>query len=144
MDTHKRRPLASLSCLVAHSAPHQIRVCKACKHGREGCAPGQRLLARLRDAIAAAGLGDEFELSGTACLSGCVPDHGGPCVVAWRATAKATWLFGDIDPDDSVDDMVAFARRYDAPDEGWMTAAQGAPLARIPAAIIVTRQRPLQ
>ncbi|MFM7443841.1 MAG: hypothetical protein ACKO2N_08005, partial [Tabrizicola sp.] len=69
---------------VAQSAPHQILVCKACKHKGEDCKPGFALLKKLRTAIQAADLGDSFEVSGTACLAGCVPDHGEPCVVGYR------------------------------------------------------------
>jgi predicted metal-binding protein len=135
---------------VAQSAPHQILVCKACKHKGCACKPGYDLLKRLRAAIALADLGDQFEVSGTACLAGCVPDHGEPCVVGYRATEKATWLFGDIDPDQPLDDLVAFARTYAALDDGWMGGRDlperlcDTTLARIPAAMIVTREGSLQ
>lgn len=135
---------------VAQTAPRQILVCKACKHNGDACKPGFALLKKLRAAIGAAGLGETFELSGTACLAGCVPDHGEPCVVAWRATEKATWLFGDIDPDQPLDELVDFARQYAALDDGWMTGRDLPPglcdrtLARIPAAMIVTREGPIQ
>jgi predicted metal-binding protein len=135
---------------VAQSAPHQILVCKACKHKGDACKPGFDLLKQLRAAIALADLGDQFEVSGTACLAGCVPDHGAPCVVGYRATEKATWLFGDIDPDQPLDDLVAFARTYAALDDGWLNGRDLPPrlsdttLARIPAAMIVTREGALQ
>ena len=135
---------------VAQSAPHLILVYKACKHKDQACKPGFDLLKKLRTAIAASGLGDAFEVSGTACLAGCVPDHGEPCVIGYRATAKATWLFGDIDPDQPLDDLIAFARSYAALDDGWMTGRDLPPslcdttLARIPAAMIVTREGAIQ
>jgi predicted metal-binding protein len=150
MDTLKRRPLATPSYSVAQSAPHQILVCKACKHHGKTCEPGFALLKKLRATTAAAGLGDEFEVSGTACLAGCVPDHGGPCVVRRRATAKATWLFGDIDPSQSMDDLVEFSSLYAALEDGWMSGKDLSPrlcdttLARIPAAMIVTREGAIQ
>ncbi len=144
------RPVATPAYSVAQSAPHQILVCKACKHKGEACAPGHALLKKLRAAIQAAGLGAEFEVSGTACLAGCVPDHGGACVVGWRATAKGTWLFGDIDPAQPVDDLVDFSRLYAAVEDGGR-AGRDCPsrlcdntLARIQAAMIVTREGPLQ
>jgi predicted metal-binding protein len=146
MDDRPRRPVGTPAYCVAQSAPHQILVCKACKHTGSHCAPGFALLKKLRAAIAAAGLGDAFEVSGTACLAGCVPDHGGPCVVGWRANAKATWLFGDIDPAAPIDDLVDFSRLYAALDDGWMAGRDCPPrlrdttLARIPAAMIVTRE----
>ncbi|WP_137109999.1 DUF1636 domain-containing protein [Rhodobacter sp. SY28-1] len=143
------RPKAR-SYSVAQSAPHQILVCKACKHKGDACKPGFDLLKKLHAAIAAADLGETFEVSGTACLAGCVPDHGAPCVVGYRATEKATWLFGDIDPDQPLDDLVDFARSYAAVDDGWMTGRDlpqrlcDTTLARIPAAMIVTREGAIQ
>jgi predicted metal-binding protein len=150
MDESQRRPVATPAYSVAQSAPHQILVCKACKHKGQTCEPGFKLLKRLREAIATAGLDDAFEVSGTACLAGCVPDHGGPCVVGWRATAKATWLFGDIDPAQPIDDLVEFSRLYASVDDGWLSGKDCPPrlcdntLARIPAAMIVTREGALQ
>jgi predicted metal-binding protein len=142
---HRAQPYS-----VVHSAPHQILVCKACKHQGQACKPGFELLKKLREAIAAASLGDQFEVSGTACLAGCVPDHGEPCVIGYRASAKATWLFGDIDPDQPLDDLVEFARAYAALDDGWMNGRDLPPrlcdttLARIPAAMIVTQEGTIQ
>ena len=149
MDDTPKGPGAR-SYSVAQSAPHQVLVCKACKHKGDACKPGFALLKKLRAAIDAAGLGDQFEVSGTACLAGCVPDHGEPCVVGYRATEKATWLFGDIDPDQPLDDLVDFARSYAALEDGWMTGRElpeslcDTTLARIPAAMIVTREGAIQ
>ena len=36
---------------VAQSAPHQILVCRACKHKGDACKPGFELLKKLRAAI---------------------------------------------------------------------------------------------
>lgn len=150
MDVKPTRPVASPPYSVAQTAAHQILVCKACKHKDQACKPGFELLKKLRTAVQAAGLGDEFEVSGTACLAGCVPSHGEPCVVGYRATGKATWLFGDIDPAQSLDELIAFARTYAALGDGWMGGKDLPPslcdttLARIPAAMIVTREGSLQ
>jgi predicted metal-binding protein len=79
-----------------------------------------------------------------------VPDHGEPCIVGYRATEKATWLFGDIDPDQPLDDLVDFARSYAALEDGWLNGRDLPPrlfdttLARIPAAMIVTREGAVQ
>ncbi len=77
MDDRPRRPVGTPAYSVAQTAPHQILVCKACKHKGSSCEPGFALLKKLRAAIAAAGLGEEFEVSGTACL--CQGD-----VAVWR------------------------------------------------------------
>jgi len=138
------------TCSVAQSAPHQILVCKACKHKDQACKPGFELLKKLRAAVQAAGLAEDFEVSGTACLAGCLPAHGKPCVVGWRATAKATWFFGDIDPDQPLDDLIVYARSHAAPDDGWISGhaqparASAATPTRVPAAIIVTREGVIQ
>jgi len=150
MDDKPRRPVGMPAYSVAQTAQHRILVCKACKHKGSSCEPGFALLRKLRAAIAAAGLSDDFEVSGTACFAGCVPEHGGPCVVGWRATAKATWLFGDIDPAQPIDDLVEFSRHYAAVSDGWMSGRDCPPrlcdntLARIPAALIVTREGAIQ
>ena len=149
MDDNPNGPRAR-SYSVAGSAPHQVLVFKACKHKGEACKPGFALLKKLRDAIDAAGLGEHFEVSGTACLAGCVPDHGAPCIIGYRATEKATWLFGDIGPDRPLDELVEFARTYAALGDGWMTGGDlpyslcDTSLARIPAAMIVTREGAIQ
>jgi predicted metal-binding protein len=146
MEDDKGRPVATPPYAVAQSTPHQILVCKACKHFGSACAPGFALLKKLRAAVAAANLGADFEVTGTACLAGCSR----PCTVAWRATGKATWLFGDIDPDEPIEDLIAFSRLYAKLDDGWCSGADCPPrlcettLARIPAAIIVTQEGVLQ
>lgn len=150
MDHTLRRPLAAPAYLKAQAAPHQILLCKARKHGGNSCASGFAVLKKLRAAIAAAGLSDGFEVSGTASVAGCVPDHGGPCVVGWRATAKATLLVGNIDPARPIDDLVEFLRLYAACAEAWMAGNDCPPRpcdnnwARIPAAVIVTREGAIQ
>lgn len=150
MDDRPRRPVGTPAYSVAQSAPHQILVCKACKHKGSSCEPGFTLLKKLRAAIAAAELDEAFEVSSTACLACCGPDHGGPCVFPWRASAKATWLFGDIDPAQPIDHLVEFSRLYAALDDGWMSGSDCPPrlcdntLARIPAAIIATREGAIQ
>lgn len=146
MDKTLRRPKAAPSYAVAQSAPHQILVCQSCRHLDRACQPGLELVQKLRVAIAAAGLEDGFEVSGTACMAGCER----PCTVAWRATAKATYLFGDIDPETDIEDLVTFARAYQRQEDGWTSAADRPGklaehvLARIPAALIMTGEGALQ
>ncbi|MFN3822409.1 MAG: DUF1636 family protein [Pseudorhodobacter sp.] len=146
MEDVPRRPVAAPPYSLRQSAPHQILVCKACKHLGQSCGPGFALLKKLRAAVSAAGLSEEFEVTGTACLAGC--DR--PCTVAWRATAKATWFFGDIDPDQPIDDLIAFSKLYAAVEDGWMAGSDCPPrlcqntLARIPAAMIVTAEGVVQ
>lgn len=119
---------------------HRITVCLSCRHKDSDCRPGYELIERLRAAIAAAGdaVSEEFEISGVACMAGC----GRPCTVAYHGSRKATWLFGDIDPADDIDDLVAFARQYALLHDGWCSSVdrpgklRRTALARVPAAVI--------
>ncbi|MCV0426112.1 MAG: DUF1636 domain-containing protein [Roseibium sp.] len=122
--------------------PHKIFVCTSCRYRGSNCQPGFELIKKLQDAlkVAAPVVGDDFEVSGIACMAGCSR----PCTVAFRASEKATYLFGDIDPDVDIDDLVAFAQQYRDLEDGWCSSGERpgklrrTALARIPAAMIVT------
>jgi len=121
---------------------HKIFVCTSCRHKGSECRPGFELMTKLQNALALAlpVAGDEFEISGVACMAGCSR----PCTVAFRASEKATYLFGDIDPETDIDDLVAFAEHYRSLEDGWCRSGarpgklRHTALARIPAAMIVT------
>ncbi|MGR3433926.1 MAG: DUF1636 family protein [Shimia sp.] len=123
---------------------HRITVCTSCRHKGTTCRPGYELIARLRRAIADAGdaVPEAFEVSGVACMAGC--DR--PCTVAYHGTRKATYLFGDVDPETDVDDLVAFARQYAHLHDGWCSSVdrpgrlRTSTLARVPAAIIALEE----
>jgi len=119
---------------------NRITVCTSCKHKGTQCRPGYELIEQLRRAITQAGptITEDFEISGVACMAGC--DR--PCTVAYHGSQKATYLFGDIDPAEDVEDLVAFARQYADLDDGWCNSGdrpgklRQSTLARIPAAMI--------
>ena len=119
---------------------HRITVCISCRHKDTNCQPGYELIERLRAAIDAAGeaVADDFEISGVACMAGCSR----PCTVAYHGTRKATFLFGDIDAQDDIGDLVAFARQYATLHDGWCSSVdrpgklRRTTLARVPAALI--------
>ncbi|WP_299408728.1 DUF1636 domain-containing protein [uncultured Roseobacter sp.] len=119
---------------------HRITICTSCRHEGSACRPGYELIVRLRAAIAAAGdtVTEDFEISGVACMAGCAR----PCTVAYHGSRKATYLFGDIEPDADIDDLVAFARQYALLEDGWCSSVdrpgklRKTTLARVPAAII--------
>lgn len=119
---------------------HRITVCTSCRHKGTDCRPGFELIDRLRKAIAAAGdtIPEDFEISGVACMAGC--DR--PCTVAYHGSRKATYLFGDIDPEVDVDDLVTFAKHYSYLHDGWSSSVDRPgklrkhTLARVPAAMI--------
>lgn len=127
---------------------HRITICTSCRHKGRDCRPGLELIDRLRAALKAAGglLSNDFEISGVACMAGC--DR--PCTVAYHASAKATYLFGDIEPGQDIEDLVAFARQYRDLDDGWCSSTtrpgklQRTTLARVPAALIVAEGGPVQ
>ncbi|WP_107495322.1 DUF1636 domain-containing protein [Thalassobius sp. I31.1] len=99
---------------------HRITICTSCKNKGETCRPGYELIERLRAAIEAAGdsVSEDFEISGVACMAGC--DH--PCTVAYHGTRKATYLFGDIEPGQDIEDLVDFAQQYALLHDGWCSS----------------------
>ncbi len=126
-------------------ATHRITVCTNCRHFGKPCRPGLDLLRHLQAAISQAGamLSDDFSLEGSVCMAGCER----PCTVAFQATAKATYLFGDIEDAADIGALVSFARLYrDRPDgltreSERPRALGGKTLARIPAAIVSAERR---
>ncbi|MEM8871848.1 MAG: DUF1636 domain-containing protein [Pseudomonadota bacterium] len=127
---------------------HRITICTSCRHKGIECRPGYKLIERLRQSLAEAGdaIPDAFEISGVACMAGC--DR--PCTVAYHSTKKATYLFGDIDPETDIEDLVAFAKQYACLHDGWCASA-GRPgklrkttLARVPAAIMAIEETKVQ
>lgn len=123
---------------------NRITVCTSCRHKGTDCRPGYELIAKLRSAIDAAGdtVDENFEISGVACMAGC--DR--PCTVAYHGTRKATYLFGDIEPDEDIEDLVDFARQYALLHDGWCSSVdrpgklRTSTLARVPAAMIAIEQ----
>ena len=123
---------------------HRITICTSCRHKGTECRPGYELIERLRQAIAEAGnaVPEAFEISGVACMAGC--DH--PCTVAYHGTKKATYLFGDIDPETDIDDLVTFAKQYAYLHDGWCSSVdrpgklRKSTLARVPAAIMAIEE----
>jgi len=117
---------------------HRITICTSCKHKGTQCRPGFELIDKLRKALAQDAIPETFEVSGVACMAGC--DR--PCTVAYHGTKKATYLFGDIDPDVDVEDLVAFAKQYAYLHDGWCSSVDRPgklrknTLARVPAAIL--------
>lgn len=124
--------------------PHQTLICLDCRHTRSACRLGLALVAKLHAAMAAgAALTEGFEISGTACMAGCTR----PRTVAFRATAKSTYLFGDIDATADIEALVAFSAQYQRSEDGYFRTAERpdelakTALARLPAAIAVTEPR---
>ncbi len=94
---------------------HRIVVCTTCE-GTDGV----DFAARLRVEIAAHAL--DFEVQEHECMSNCSR----PQSVAFSAADKATYLFGDVDPAQDLDDTLAFAKMYAESPDGWIEDARGA------------------
>ncbi len=124
---------------------HRITVCTSCRHEGTGCHLGYELIEKLQRAMAVAGdaISEDFAISGVACMTGC--DR--PCTVAYHGTQKATYLFGNMTPEDDIDDLVAFARQYAVLHDGWCSSVdrpgklRKSTLARVPAAMIAVEDR---
>lgn len=107
---------------------HRIVVCTL-------CAQGERLLANLKRAYADRDF-EEVTLAGIDCMAGCEHAH----TVGYQAQDKASYLFGDIDPDSKadIDALIAFSKQYADSEEGWTQATErprallNKTLARIP------------
>ncbi len=122
---------------------HQLVLCTTCRITGTDCKPGFDLLQSLNrtaDLGRAAGLPEDFGISGTACLSGCTR----PCTVAFVADGKTSYLFGDIDPAEDLDALVEFAKLYRAREDGMTRfnerpdALRGKCLARIPSVLMMS------
>lgn len=124
---------------------HKITICTSCRHKGTNCRPGFEMITKLRSAIQLAGnaIPENFEVSGVACMAGC--DR--PCTVAFHASRKATYLFGDIDPMEDIDDLVSFAQQYACLSDGWCSSVdrpgklRKSTLARVPATIMAMETR---
>lgn len=121
---------------------HHVTVCTDCRRRGGACRPGLDLMGRLADGLERLGVDarSDFSIAGTACMAGC--DR--PCTIAFQASGKATYLFGDIEPDADIDALVAFAELYLGLPDGMTREAQrpaglrGKTLARIPAAVLIS------
>lgn len=120
-----------------HSPGHRIVVCIRCR-GRQTTdrQPGVRLIFLLQ-ALFDDGLAARFRLAEADCMAGC--DR--PLTVAYIACGKASYLFGDIDPDRDASHLIDFARLYHVLPDGWCKEIERPPglagktLARIPATL---------
>ena len=103
----------------------KVTLCTSCELGQTDFA------VRLTGALAAAGIA--AEVGGTDFMSGCTRAS----TLAFRATGKTAYLFGDVTADD-LPDLVTFARLYDAAPDGVLAdarplgALRGKAIARIP------------
>ena len=116
----------------ARAANYAIIVCTRCRDPLSGAALAERLIPKLEAAARQGG----FIVETVACMAGC--DR--PLAVAFRADGKASFLFGDIEPEQDAGALAEFGALYDGLPDGWCNEGRrpaglkGKTLARIPAA----------
>jgi len=109
---------------------HRITVCTSCREKGDEYRPGADLIAALKEELP-----EGFEVAGVQCMAGCSR----PCTVAYQASGKATYLFGDISLGEDLNDLKAFAAQYRALEDGWCSSVdrpgklRRTTLARVPA-----------
>lgn len=89
----------------------RIILCGSCALGQSGFAEP------LGRALEQAGITADIAL--TDCMSGCARAS----TIAFRATGKTAYLFGELTPDD-LPDLITFARLYNAAPEGNLSDAR--------------------
>ncbi|NRB19105.1 MAG: DUF1636 domain-containing protein [Rhodobacteraceae bacterium] len=91
-----------------------LTVCTTCRRADvdpEAPRPGSILLAALRETGLPAGV----QLRGVECLSAC---KRGCSMVLSGGDARWTYVYGDLNPDEHVDDILAGVAAYAATDDG--------------------------
>lgn len=129
---------------MAPAKQHTVTVCTDCRITGTACRPGLKLLDHLNACLSKMDAADnrDFAVEGTVCMAGCRR----PCTIAFQASGKATYLFGDIEPDADIEALVAFAKLYGERPDGMTREAErpralgGKVLARIPASVLVSEQ----
>lgn len=76
--------------------------------------PGQRLFDALERAKAANAVEGDVEIVGVYCLSNCKRS----CTIALASEGRWTYVYGDMHPEESVDDILSGARLYAASSDG--------------------------
>ncbi|MEO9458737.1 MAG: DUF1636 family protein [Lentilitoribacter sp.] len=89
---------------------HRIKICTSCKHTGEHCQPGIELVKKLRSAMAATRdfVDEDFEISGLVSKTRC--KHA--CTLAYRSTQDEIYIFGDVDPQSNINDLVDYAKQH--------------------------------
>jgi predicted metal-binding protein len=112
-------------------------ICISARDPDPDCQRCHELVRRLHVAVSSSAhiVGEEF------CIEGFVTLTAGnrPRQAAYRGTVKTVWLFADVDPDDEIDDLVAFALEPSGEDGGHDTV-----LGRVPSLVIRSERERLQ
>ena len=94
-----------------------LTVCTTCRRigGGDPCAEEPRPGVRLFDALTSRGLPEGVSLRPVECLSAC---SRGCSVVLGGGPRRWSYVYGDLDPDRHVEDILAGVAAYAATDDG--------------------------
>lgn len=106
-------------------------VCALCRFSatereQNGVSGGQYLLDRLSQALAEQELTEQVNLQPVRCMAAC--SHS--CVVALTAPEKLTFVFNELSPDQSTDELLSFTQQYLASANGNVPYRERPPLVR--------------
>jgi len=94
--------------------PATVYVCTCCRQGDDAdLRPGAQFLELLRERLEREGLRD-FSVQGVECLSVCKR----PATAAFTAAAKWTYVVGDLDAAEHMDDFIVALKAYAASENG--------------------------
>ena len=102
-----------------------LHICTSCRtrgaprEPKEG-RPGYQLYQQVRDAVEGGPLRDHVSVQPATCLSICPR----PCGIALSSPGRWTYLFGDQQPETTVDDILACITLYIESSEGFMARAE--------------------
>lgn len=107
-----------------------IHVCTGCTHPdrskRETGPGGADLKIRLEAMVEEAGLSRTLKVAGYPCLGNC--DR--RCRISIGGRSRWSWLFGDIEPDATPAEFLAFVRRWLASPDGFLAKEDRPPSIR--------------
>lgn len=100
---------------------HTLFVCTTCASiwqdgKRVGESGGQQLLKQLQHIAQDWELRDKFPIEAVECMSACNRS----CVIAFAASGKSTYLFGDLHVDSSASAVLACASQYYVKPDGLL------------------------
>lgn len=116
---------------MIRTSQHRISHCTSCHHMGAVCQAGYEMIQKLRESISAAGeaIPEDFEISGTACLTSCPR----ACIIGYYGSKDATYLFGDVSSEAELQELVAYAKAYSVDVSGIHGVYEAESLAQIAA-----------